>query len=468
MRNVPKGPMWWWTGCGIAFLLAVAWTAKAEESADQEQDPGEQGEDGDEPDDLESLRERLQQLEQELAEVKEQLAEDELRELIERAEMAASAPPEEERPEDRTFVAASQSLQVTNPEISVAGDFLAELVIDDAFRDGEPIGTGMPIRAMSVDIRSVLDPYSTAKIAVEFLPDPEEPVALEEIYITWSGLVPSMSLSVGRFRHEFGVINRWHEHDLDQTMYPLAMRQVIGDEGLSGDGISLKWFMPRLWAHANELRVDVVDGNHPALFSGERFQAPAVLGRLKNYWDLNEATYLELGLSGAFGANNPLERSETRDEATARGADPAAADYEAAMVDQGWGKTVAAGVDLTLFWNPPKRARYRSFTWRSELYYLQKQQETEGWDRGWGVYSYLQFQPGAGWYMGVRGDLAHPIEPEAKPWVWAVTPYVTFWQSEFVFLRLEYGHTQGLGEHPEHRVAFQVSWAAGPHKHEKY
>ena len=449
------------TGLALALLLATP-------AGSQEDDAGEGQEETGSDEDVSELEARLEALEEELQQIKEQQAEDELQRLIDKAEAAANAPPAEERPEDRTFVAAGRSLQATNPEISVAGDFVAGLVIDDAFREGEPLGTGLPIRALSVDIRSVLDPFSTTKIAIGVLPDPDEPVALEEVYITWFGAVPSLSLSVGRFRHQFGVVNRWHEHDLDQTMYPLAMRQVIGDEGLAGDGLSLKWFMPRLWAHANELSLDVVDGNNPTLFSGERFAVPAFVGRLKNYWDLSEATYLELGLSGAFGFNNPLERAETRDEALARGADPDDSAYELSMVDDGWSKTVAAGADLTLFWSPPRRAKYRSFTWRSELFYLQKEGEQGDWARGWGVYSYVQYQPGAGWFVGVRGDVAQPIDPAFDRTLWGVTPYVTFWQSEFVFLRLEYGYAQGLGVHPEHRVAFQVSWAAGPHKHEKY
>jgi len=452
----------------LILLLSPLLFGQRPALADEDPPESDGAEEADQAETLEQLLQRIEALETELADVKEKQAEDELQRLIEKAEMVANSPPEEQRPEDRTFGDASRSLQATNPEISIAGDFLAELKIDDNLHNGEPEGTGLPFRAMSVDIRSELDPYSTTKVAFEILPDPEAPVSLEEIYITWFGMVPSLSLSVGRFRHEFGVVNLWHEHDLDQTMYPLAMRQILGDVGLSGDGISLKWFMPKLWAHAQELRFDVVDGNNPELFSGERFSVPAYLARLKNYWDLNEATYLELGLSGAAGFNNPLERAETREEALARGGDPDADDYEVEMIDDGWSRTVAAGADLTLYWNPPRKAKYRSFTWRSEFYYLQKEDEAGDWTRGWSAYSYLQYQPGAGWFVGVRGDLARPLEPEHKATVWGVTPYVTFWQSEFVFLRLEYGYTQGLTIDPEHRVAFQVSWAAGPHKHDKY
>jgi hypothetical protein len=443
-----------------SLLLPVTTVRAQEDGDDPEESPS---------DPVEDLQRQMHALQAELEALKEQVSEDELERLVERAEAASNAAPEEARPEDRVFLSGAEAMQVSNPEISVAGDFLAALVVDEGLRAGRPEGTGLPLRAMSIDIRSVLDPYSKMRAAVEILPDPEEPIALEELYISWYGVVPSLSLSLGRFRHQFGVLNRWHAHDLDQTEYPLALQSVLGDEGLSGDGVSVQWFMPRLWAHANELRIDVVDGNNPYLFSGERFAVPAVLGRLKNYWDLSESTYLELGLSGAFGFNNPVAREETAAEAEARGEDPEGTEYIPSMVDDGWARTVVAGADLTLYWSPLKRARYRSLTWRSEFYYAQKEDAaTAEWDRAWGVYSYLQGQAGAAWFLGVRGDLARPMEDTAAPLVWGVTPYVTFWQSEFVFLRLEYNLVHGVSATAEHRVAFQVSWAAGPHKHEKY
>ncbi len=445
-----------WIAPAIACLLAAMtpWTgARADEPGGDDEDgtpPAASDEEGKAEDDagepaadpVERLERRLEELQAEVEQLRGELEEQELQRLLDKAESAANAPPEEVRPEDRTFVAASRSLQMTNPEISVAGDVVMALNIDEGLLDGEPTGTGFPLRAMSIDIRSVLDPYSSMKAAVEVLPDPEEPVALEELYLTWNGVIPRTSLSVGRFRHQFGVVNRWHEHDLDQVDYPLAMRAVIGDEGLSGDGLSFEWFMPRLWAHAHSLRVDVVDGNNEFLFSGERFSLPAFLGRFKNYWDLSEATYLELGLSGAYGWNHPVEDA--------------------------WASSVVAGADLTLYWSPPKRAKYRSLTWRSEFYYAQKEDEEHAWDRAWGVYSYLTVQLGPGWFLGVRGDLCHPLEDTLERFPFQVTPYLTFWQSEFVFLRLEYGYTHGWVEPHAHRIAFQVSWAAGPHKHEKY
>ena len=97
-----------------------------------------------------TLLAKVAELEAHLQALSDRLDEDELADLLEKAEMTALAPADEERPEDRTFIAAGRALQKTNPEISVSGDLLWELPIDDDFRAGEPYGLGMPIRAFGV------------------------------------------------------------------------------------------------------------------------------------------------------------------------------------------------------------------------------------------------------------------------------------------------------------------------------
>jgi hypothetical protein len=164
------------------------------------------------------------------------------------------------------------------------------------------------------------------------------------------------------------------------------------------------------------------------------------------------------------------------------------------LYDEPWRHTALAGADLTVQWTPPQKARYRSLTWRSEGYFAWKQTKDEGsidfqadFDAGlaerdgdrisWGAYSYLDYQLATRWFAGVRGDVALPTRRWEDELAWDVVPYITFWQSEFVYFRLEYQHGQNipfeqpgrpLGLRTDNRVLLQVDWAAGPHKHEKY
>jgi hypothetical protein len=71
-------------------------------------------------------------------------------------------------------------------------------------------------------------------------------------------------------------------------------------------------------------------------------------------------------------------------------------------------------------------------------------------------------------YAGVRVDrLEDPLTPTDV--TWGVFPYLTWWQSEFVRLRAQYGHVHhDFLDRTEDRFTFQMTFAAGPHKHDTY
>jgi hypothetical protein len=49
------------------------------------------------------------------------------------------------------------------------------------------------------------------------------------------------------------------------------------------------------------------------------------------------------------------------------------------------------------------------------------------------------------------------------------SPYCTFRQSEFLYLRLQYNYVwRSDGHDPEHIVLLQANWILGPHRHDKY
>ncbi len=408
------------------------------------------------------LEKRVKELEQKLQGLSDRIESESLERMVQDAQNEARAA-EEEKPEQREFLAGSLALQKLNPEISFNADILAGLVIDETkFYAGEDDRSGFPIREVGIHFQHVLDPYSMFKSAIAFTPG--EGFDVEEVYVSWFGLIPSFSFTVGRFRQNFGILNRWHGHDLDQTDYPLAMQLVLGDEGLVGNGFQVKWMMPALWAHVNELTLEVTDGENETLFAGEHFSIPSSMLHLKNYYDLSASTYLEIGLTGMLGFNN--KRGLLTDTKQ--------------IVDEPWRRTLVGGIDLTLYWSPPQQAKYRSLTWRSELYYANKEIPSASdttMQHSWGAYSYIQHQLNAWWFWGVRGDIGLPTIRQSDEIAWDVVPYLTFWQSEFVYLRLEYRHGQHipyisaddtLARRMDNRVLLQIDFAAGPHKHEKY
>jgi hypothetical protein len=459
------GRMAWLVVCGygLSAHAQAAWATEGETTPGQpsEAETTEAAETTKTHD--QQIDERLKVLEEKSAALTDRLENEAVERMIQDAQNEARAAGEERKPEEREFLAGGLALQKLNPEITFCGDMLAGLIVDGRkFYAGESDRSGIPVRAVGLHFQHVLDPYSMFKSAFHI--SPEHGFHTEEIYISWFGIVPSMSFTVGRFRQNFGILNRWHEHDLDQTEYPLALTQVLGEEGLIGDGLVVKWLMPSLWAHVNELTLEVVNGTNDVLFSGEHFTVPSTLLHLKNYYDLTPSTYLELGLTGMFGFNN--KRGIPADDG--------------ALVDEPWRKTYVGGADLTLYWSPLDQARYRSFLWRSEFYYANKQLpdgEPRTSQVSWGAYSYLQYQLSVRWFLGVRGDLFVPTVRANDEVAWDVVPYLTVWQSEFVYLRFEYRHGEripyqapdgGLGRRTDNRVLLQIDFAAGPHKHEKY
>ncbi|HSF39725.1 MAG TPA: hypothetical protein VLT87_08025 [Thermoanaerobaculia bacterium] len=387
---------------------------------------------------IESLKQsyeaRIAELERRLAELEagrpasgEAEADDELAALRAAAQETAGEAPEPEAAPELAIAGSERNLNRLNPEISMTGD-LVGFTTDQGREDFDA-------REFELNLQAALDPFSLTKWTLSF--SPEEGVDIEEGYVAYTGLPGGLTLTAGKFRQEFGALNRWHLHALPQLDYPLALQTYFGDEGLAQTGLSASWLLPRPWATANELTLQVTDGESDA-FGGENFSNLVGLAHLKNFWEIGDATWAELGLSGIGGTNG-----------------------------QG-GESRVWGTDFTLHWQPPQRAKYREVTWRTELLRSQRDDESGELQEAWGGYSYLESLVAQNLYAGVRYDRVE--DPEDPGHVrWGVFPNLTWWQSEYVRLRGEYGFLKdGLTGDKENRFSLQLTWAAGPHKHETY
>jgi len=394
-----------------------------------------------------SVIRQLQELQKRIDLLEQKQAQSELEKLKEEALKAAEVKKEEIQP--RVFKSGQRSLQAINPEISITGDqYLQEVLNEDGFT--EEARSGAYFRVIGLHIQSNLDPFSLAKVAVEITPGGVE---LGEAYVTWTNVFPNLSVTAGKFRQQFGVVNRWHAHSLDQFDFPLAMTTILGQEGLNQTGFSLEWLMPPLIAHANTFTLQITNGQNEHLFAGEVFSFPVVLGHLKNYYDLNTNTYLEWGVTGMAGYNN------------LRGYNDAGQ-----LIKEENRLTKLAGLNLILFWEPVNRAHYHSFLWRTELYYADKAQENAPHITAGGFYSNVDYRFNERWYAGLRYDYTQPFAlNNSGKYISQIVPYVTWWQSHWVRFRLQLNYKSGNAlEKADTIVRLQLTWAAGPHKHERY
>ncbi len=454
----------------LMLVLVVGSTGHAQKpgAGDQDQPPPP----SEQTVDVKALQEKVDALEEQLDALEAQMQEAEDEAELESLQNAMDAELGEDVSEDvsaeeeTVFESGARALQGLNPEISVTGDILATLYMNKDFyvleevqqHEGHVHGgvqrSGLEIRSLGVAFQSNLDPFSFMKLVLAVH---HGNFGVCEAYITWAGAIPYVTMTLGKFHQQFGVINRWHEHGFDQVDRPLSHKKYLGHHGLVGTGLSVRIMIPRLWAHAEELTIEVTNGENENLFSGEYFSIPTVLGHLKSYWDLNSATYLELGLTGVWGLNNKWGWVD---------------DTIGQLVNEGYRHTAVAGADLNLVWVPMGKEKYRGVTWRTEFLYLHKQVETTGKIEdidAFAGYTYLDVRTGPYLILGARFDIGQAPEVGTKDWFWQVSPYVTVWQSHFAYFRLQYNATWESGRtDPIHALVFQTVFAAGPHKHEKY
>jgi len=350
------------------------------------------------------------------------------------------------------YVSGTRMQSMLNPEISVTGDIF--------FAGGNHQQEEMQARHFELDIQSYLDPYTRMHVVFGYngALNPStfghhddhdddhgadahhhEGLVLGEAYVTWLQLPGRTSLAVGKKRQQFGVLNRWHLHALDQTDLPWALSESFGDHGLAGTGVSVDWLMPRLWADTNELTVEIMNGNNEVAFAGSDWKKPTFLAYLKSYWDLSVDGYLQADVTGLHGVTDR--------------AGELSHDFLA--------------LDLAYDWYPAGRELYRGFTMRGMLLRSWLDLEDGTSRTAWGSYLYGQYRFTARWVAGLRWDWVED-QRQADHDYWGLSPYLTLWQSEFVRLRGQASYRRDNWYGTDRRFELQLTFAAGPHKHESY
>jgi len=344
------------------------------------------------------------------------------------AAAAAAGQPDTIRPagpeQPTQFVGRERNQSQLNPELTVTGDVRATGTTSGVQRDNfDP-------REFEVGFQSALDPYSRTKVFVS-LENGE--VAVEEGYAYWTGLPGRLRLDVGKFRQQFGELNRWHLHAVPETEYPLALTTYLGEDGLSGAGVSLYRAFGGLGTH--EITAQLTRSASDAdLFGGGG--RPSYLVRLLNFWQLGRAAYMQVGGTALVGGNPDSSL-----------------------------RTTVGGIEFRFTWRPPQRALYRDWTVRAELLALRKRVTGTGATR-LGGYVSSSYRLNQRFIVGVRYDYVE--DPVAGAIVRQLVPSLTLWQSEWVLLRAQYTWLKVATANSTHQIALQAVWAMGPHKHETY
>lgn len=355
-------------------------------------------------------------------------------------------------------VAASAPPQVSynsfNPAISVVANFLAradsrKVFIDESSR----IDNRFNLREAELDMRVPVDPFADAVfiMSLESETPGEFEVGIEEGYVNVKKLpfMPSplgLKFQVGRFRPAFGKLNLLHTHDLPTSLRSLPTEEFLGEEGFIQQGVSADFFVPSPWGVNTSLnaRLQVLSGGDLAVSPQSRNKL-AYLGNLRWFQALGDAHTAEVGWSSYWHPGNddgPIVRLH--------------------------------GLDFSYRWKPLRQGQWRSYLLGGEFMFSDRpsagaKAASGGTNRPFGATVFTQWQLDRRKYVGVRWDYTKALadtDLERR----SLTPYISYYFSEFLRLRLNYEHrwSDFLDEDGRNSVFAELNWIFGAHPPEPF
>jgi hypothetical protein len=331
----------------------------------------------------------------------------------------ASAPPDPapgapQMAQTQTYGGATSNAKLLNPDISLIGDF-----IGTAGRNNVSPSRSLELHESEVGLQAIIDPYARADAFISF---GETGVNVEEAYVTFTSLPAGLLMKVGKMRADFGKVNTIHNHALPYIDRPLATNNLVGGEdGIDDAGISITRFLPTPKNWFAEGTAQVFRGDSSTVYAANRRQDLSVVGHLRAYRDLSESTNLDLGISYSRGHSN------------------LGFDFGPNFL------TNLYGADATLRWKPLRRAIYKNFLFRTELFWSARDQlspvnifQTQ---HAFGMYSSAEYRVNRRWTVGGRFDRSGRAT-NASLTDTGFSGILTYWPSEFSQIRGQYrfGH----------------------------
>ena len=353
------------------------------------------------------------------------------------------------------------------PDISAIGEVIGDFTPNTVTQES---GKRFDIREVELALSSAVDPYFRADFILG-LSDLER-IAIEEAYITSTGLPWGLQARIGRFHMPIGKQNTTHRAELQTVEYPYVIQNFLGAEASKGTGISLSAiFAP--FGFYQEFQLSAVDNffgeEEEELVTdkgtNERLSGLGYAARFRNYVDLTEATNVEISASAATGVR----------------AQPISCGTLSCSADAGATGTNArqsiVGADLTLRWRPLQQALYKSFILQAEVMRQINEKDPDlptlpGTNVSYagptrdntGAYMMGRIQIARRRYVGARYDWLQDPTADGRRFQ-AASAYFQFFPSEFSKFVVAYERTMPAGgERKLNRILLQSTFAVGPHR----
>jgi len=274
---------------------------------------------------------------------------------------------------------------------------------------------------------------------------------------------------LGRFRPLFGRNNQLHLHDWLQVEQPLPVRNLLGDEGVVGEGVLLHQPLAA-WAGDDGLGrtltadVAVVNGEMladedsalgaAAEEAGTELQSDASMyvARVSQFTELGSLSDVEVGVS----ALGPLGG----DAVSTTDGDDVQATY----------------LDADVTWRS-RAAEHGVGSWLVQAEAMRVDVDDngadvvdEGTEAGW--WFTVQRQTAPNWYLGLLFGVSDVLGSRAEDT--SISPYVSWYADEFFRIRAEIEHLTRDGNGSEedisdaNRLMLQFTWNFGVHQPHPY
>jgi hypothetical protein len=314
--------------------------------------------------------------------------------------------------------------KIFNPDMAVIGNFVGAA--------GQNTLNPMPalrLNEAEASFQAIVDPYARADF---FLSASPEGLEVEEGFITFTSLPGNLLVKAGKMKAQFGKVNTMHSHILPWVDEPLAMVNLLGgEEGLNDSGISVSKLIlnPVIFLEATG---EVFNGDND-LFKSYKRSDLTYVGRLRGYRDITEGINLDLGTSFTYGHND------------------AGPDF----------KTRLFGVDATVRYRPLRRAIYKRFLARTELFWSDREQPVAN-ASAFGAYGSAEYQFARRWFAGTRLDYSErAADPTLKDK--SASLLLTYWPSEFSQVRGQFRRTTYAERVVANEILFQFLFSIGAH-----
>jgi hypothetical protein len=371
---------------------------------------------------IEQLRQQLDALQQKVAALEAASGQ---RPAAPVAPAAAPAAPAAAAPGSLPVYGNSSALsKIFNPDIAVIGNFVGA-----AGKNEVSPFPALRLNEAEVSLQAIVDPYARADF---FLAASPEGLEVEEGFLTFPTLPGGVLMKVGKMKAQFGKVNTLHSHTLPWVDAPLPIQNLLGgDEGLNDSGVSVSKLImnPVMFLEATG---EIYNGDN-TLFKSYKRSDLTYLGRLRGYRDVTESTNLDIGTSFVVGHNDADVDSTTK----------------------------VFGVDATFRYRPLRRAIYKRFIGRTELFWSRREQPLAT-AKAFGAYLSGDYQFARRWFAGGRVDFSdRAADPSLRDKSGSLL--VTYWPSEFSQVRGQYRHTSFAEGIKANEVLFQFLFSIGAH-----